>query len=352
MTTISERAEHCPARREALGNGLSASAVQALRTFVAFAADQGARHVTAGSFLLRMEQYGSVSRKSWSYRLSHARTFAIRLQMPDPEAEVPTKGLIPAVRSQPRPYIYTDEETTDLVEAAARLHSPTGRGLRGTTYATLFGLLALTGLRISEALRLDDDDVDAEAATLRVRHARKHIRRVIPLAPCTAERLAVCQVVRDMSVARQAPTFFLVEHSRREEILSPPPGPPLVSAAGRVPTLQQFSSGGEQGARSTHNGQPDEVLHETRGIPFDGTGGGQGRLQCCRRLPDQPGSDASLAEESPAAALPGSAGRHFRRGSRADAGGRTGHPRGRRVRGADAPPPRAGPVGAARRSQS
>ena len=78
-----------------------------------------------------------------------------------------------------------------------------------------------------------------------------------------------------------------------------------MSAAGRVPTLQQFSSGGEQGARSPDNGQPDEVLHETREIPFDGSGRCQGRLQCPQRLPDQPRSDASLTENGPAGADPG-----------------------------------------------
>ena len=214
MTTISERVEHYLAQREALGTGLSASAVLALRTFAAFAVNQGARHVTAELFLLWKEQYGSASQKSWSCRFSHVRTFAIWLQMLDPETEVPPKGLIPAVRSRPRPYIYTDEETADLVDAAAQLHSPTGCGLRGSTYATLFGLLAVTGLRISEALHLDDDDVDARAATLQVRHAKTHTRRVIPLTPCTAERLAAYREVRDRSVARQAPTFFLGEHGR------------------------------------------------------------------------------------------------------------------------------------------
>lgn len=214
MTGIRERVEQYLVRRDACGTGLSASAVQALRTFAAFATDQGARHVTSELFLLWMERYGSASRKSWSYRLSHVRTFAAWLEALDPETEVPPKDLVPAVRSRPRPYIYTDRETADLVDAAARLHSPTGRGLRGPTYATLFGLLAVTGLRIGEALRLDDGDVDVQAATLRIRRAKNRAGRVVPLAPCTAERLAAYRAAREASVVGQAPAFFLGEHGR------------------------------------------------------------------------------------------------------------------------------------------
>ena len=214
MMPISERVESYLAWRETLGTGLSASAVQALRTFAAFAAGEGAQQVTAELFLLWKERYGSAGRKSWSYRLSHVRAFAAWLQALDPDTEVPPKDLVPADRGRPQPYIYSDRQIADLVEAAARLHSPTGRGLRGPTYATLFGLLAVTGLRVGEALRLDDDDFDARAATLQVRHAKNHARRVVPLAPCTAERLEAYRSVRDRSVVRQAPGLFLGEHGR------------------------------------------------------------------------------------------------------------------------------------------
>ena len=203
MTPMTERVEQCLARRRALGTGLSATAVPALRTFAAFAAEQGAQLPAAQLFLQWMDRYGSAGRKSWSCRLSHVRTFAVWLQSLEPDTEVPPAGLIPRLRSRPPPYIYTDKEIADLVRAASQLPSPTGRGLRGHTFSTLFGLLAAAGIRIGEALRLDDEDVDAGSAELIVRHAKNDATRIIPLAACTAERLQSYRELRDQ-VRRRA----------------------------------------------------------------------------------------------------------------------------------------------------
>ena len=214
MTPVSERVERYPAWREAPGTGLSASAVRALRTFAAFAADEGARHVTAEPFPLWRERYGSAGRKSRSYGLSHVRTFAAWLQALDPGTEVPPKDPVPADRSRPRPYIHSDREIADIIGAASRLRSPKGRGLRAATCVTPFGLLAVTGLRVGEALRLEDGDFDARAATLTVRHAKNRAGRALPLAPCTVERLEAYRSMRDGSVARRARNLFLGESGR------------------------------------------------------------------------------------------------------------------------------------------
>nr|WP_249804621.1 tyrosine-type recombinase/integrase [Bradyrhizobium sp. 23] len=45
-------------------------------------------------------------------------------------------------------------------------------GLRGLTCSTLFALIAITGLRVSEALALDGDDLDADNGALRVRQGK------------------------------------------------------------------------------------------------------------------------------------------------------------------------------------
>ena len=164
MIPISERIEQYLAQREVFGTGLSASAVQVLRKFAAFTVDQEAEYVTTDLFLRWQEQPGAASQQSWSGRLSHVRIFAGWLQGLEPKTEVPPKDLIPAGGRRPRPYIYTDKEVVAIITEAARL--PSMQGLRGSTYATLFGLLAVTGLRISEALGLDDDDVDTNEAVL------------------------------------------------------------------------------------------------------------------------------------------------------------------------------------------
>ena len=80
-------------------------------------------------------------------RLGHVRRFARWLSATEPRTEVPPEGLLPARYRRRPPYIYSDEEVERLVGEAARLPSPTG--LRGHTYATLFGLLSATGLRLA-----------------------------------------------------------------------------------------------------------------------------------------------------------------------------------------------------------
>ena len=212
MITIRERVEHYLAQRQALGTGLSISTTRILRTFATFVEDQGAQHITVDLFLLWQKQDGSASQVTWSKRYSHVRVFTRWLHALDPNCEVLPEGLITAVKSRPKPYIYADQEITNIIDAALQLRSPSGSGLRGPTHATLYGLIAVTGLRISEAVNLVDDDVDIEKGTLRIRHAKHHIRRIIPITPCTANKLASYRELRDRSLARKAPAFFLSEN--------------------------------------------------------------------------------------------------------------------------------------------
>ncbi|MCO4883513.1 tyrosine-type recombinase/integrase, partial [Paraburkholderia caribensis] len=68
------------------------------------------------------------------------------------------------------PHIYSEEEIETLLVTARQL-PPTG-GLRPVTCETVFGLLAATGLRISEALALRRDDVNLERSLLTIRHSK------------------------------------------------------------------------------------------------------------------------------------------------------------------------------------
>ncbi len=212
MISIRERVEHYLTQRQALGTGLSIEVVNILRTFATFVANQGAKHITVDLFLLWKKSFGSASQETWSKRYSHVRVFTLWLHVLDPNSEVLPEGLIPAVKSRPKPYIYADQEIANIIDAALQLRSPSGCGLRGPTHATLYGLIAVTGLRISEAMNLVDDDVDIEKGTLRIRHAKNHIRRIIPITPCTAKKLALYRDLRDRSVTRKAPAFFLSEN--------------------------------------------------------------------------------------------------------------------------------------------
>jgi integrase/recombinase XerD len=83
--------------------------------------------------------------------------------------------------------VYSDDDIRKLMEAALQLHSR--RGLQATTFATLFGLLAVTGLRIGECLALDHQDVDLVDGILHVRQAKFGKSRLVPLHPSACNAL-------------------------------------------------------------------------------------------------------------------------------------------------------------------
>ena len=160
----------------------------------------------------RFEQYVAERRSHGGNWASQAKKvhpfvrFATWLQGVDPRTEVPPKGLIPRRTTRPKPYIYSDGEIRRIVLEAARLECPTG--LRASTFSTMFGLIAVTGMRIGEALALHDADVDTGAATVLVRHAKKGRDRVVPVTDCTAERLRAHRDTRDRILGRPAEAFF------------------------------------------------------------------------------------------------------------------------------------------------
>ena len=121
-------------------------------------------------------------------RLSIARGFLRYLQASAPETEVPGPGLLPSPR-RPKPYLFTPPQLTALFQAA-QASRPRG-ALRPYTLSRLLGLLASTGLRVGEALRLQVDQVklDREPPQLHIRETKFHKSRIVPLHPSTAERL-------------------------------------------------------------------------------------------------------------------------------------------------------------------
>jgi integrase/recombinase XerD len=148
-----------------------------------------------------------------SARLGKVRLFAQWLNGVDPAHEVPPRGLLPDRSGRQRPYIYSEAEIVAIVAAAKTL--PSIYGLRGLTCSTLFGLIAVTGLRISEALALNDDDLDAGDGVLRVRRGKLGRERLIPLAPTVMAQLIAYVAERDRLLGRAAPAFFVTENGTR-----------------------------------------------------------------------------------------------------------------------------------------
>ena len=123
----------------------------------------------------------------WASRLSVARGFARWWSAFDPATEIPGPDVLPVKGGPQRadPYPFTDDDIAALMAAARALPSP----LRAATYESLIGLLAVTGMRVGEAIRLDRPDLDLEAQTLTVRDTKFGKTRLVPLHPTTVDAL-------------------------------------------------------------------------------------------------------------------------------------------------------------------
>jgi integrase len=120
-------------------------------------------------------------------RLAILRPFAKHRAQAEPGTEVPCADVFSHKRRRPTPHIYTGAEITELLAAARRL--PPAGTLRPLTYETFFGLIAATGLRLSEALRLQCGDFDGSGGTLTVRQTKFCKSRLVPLHPTTTTAL-------------------------------------------------------------------------------------------------------------------------------------------------------------------
>jgi len=198
--------------RRSLGFDLS-FAERVLRKFTEFADRERAHHITVDLFLRWKENYGSANNLTWTARLSMVRVFAGWLQGFDDRTEVPPAGLITARPRRTRPYIYSDDQVAAIVAEAARL--PSSYGLRGWTCAALFGLIAVTGLRVNEALGLDDDDIDLKEGVLTIRRAKNRKSRFVPISTCATERLKAYRAERNRILGTGRPAFFLLENGER-----------------------------------------------------------------------------------------------------------------------------------------
>jgi integrase len=127
------------------------------------------------------------SKKTWAKRLNIIYQFLLYLKQIDPTMHMPDLRTYGRAFQRVTPHIYTDKEISDLLAAAGKLQ-PRG-GLRPMMYATLFGLLATTGLRLSEALNLRMSDVDFKIGLLTIQNTKFRKSRLVPLHPTAVQRL-------------------------------------------------------------------------------------------------------------------------------------------------------------------
>jgi len=204
MTGLRETLAGYLAVRRSLGYKL-ARPEKLLAQFIAYLEDKGEVTVSTEHALAWAMLPGRDA--NWhAHRLSVVRGFAAYLHTIDPAAEVPAAGLIPSRPRRATPYLYSDAEITALIAAAASLRFP----LRTATYQTPIGLLAVTGMRVGEAIRLDRADLDLDGGVITVRQSKFGKTRLVPLHPTTVTALRSYLRLRDRLHARPlSPAVFI-----------------------------------------------------------------------------------------------------------------------------------------------
>jgi integrase/recombinase XerD len=193
--------------RRSLGYDL-AEAHWLLPSFVAFLEARGATTVTVETALAWAQQ--PPGRGGYSVaprRMTIVRGFARYLAGTDPATEVPPLGLVPHRPHWRPPFLFTPADVDLLLaQAGLSLASP----LRAATYQTLLGLLASSGLRIGEAIKLDCSDIDWHDGVLLIRESKFHKSRLVPLHTSSLDALHTYRNVRDrLQPSPLEPSFFV-----------------------------------------------------------------------------------------------------------------------------------------------
>jgi len=142
----------------------------------------------------------------WAQRLSAARAFAVYMKTIDPQTEVPPRDVFGARQRRPTPYLWSEEEICRLLEAARMLRPP----IRAASYEALLGLLAVSGMRVGEAIALEREDVDLTTGVITIADAKLGRQRLVPLHPSATDALRSYAQERDRLCPRPRSEAFLL----------------------------------------------------------------------------------------------------------------------------------------------
>lgn len=183
---LKEDVDRYIALRHTLGYKLRKPA-RNLQAFARYADERGETHVRAATVLSWVTATGP-TRDARAERLRHLILFARFLRAEDDRHEVPASNIFAVRKTRPVPYIYTPGEIARVLDAAGELRRQRPNPLRRELYVTMFGLIAATGLRVSEAIALRVDDVWPDGI-LHIRETKFCKSRLVPLHPTVVEAL-------------------------------------------------------------------------------------------------------------------------------------------------------------------
>jgi integrase/recombinase XerD len=204
MSAIRGHLEDYLALRRSLGFRLRRPG-QMLEELAGYLEQAGAQTVTTGHALAWATAPAGADPVYWRKRLSAVRPFARYLAPRVPGTEVPPPGLLPGPSSRRAvPYLYSGQEVAALMAAAGEIRTP----FRAATFQALIGLLAATGIRVGEAIGLDQGDLDAGQGLLTIRDGKFGKSRQLPLHASVLEPLARYARLRDSRPGKAGPSFF------------------------------------------------------------------------------------------------------------------------------------------------
>jgi integrase len=216
MNTLSQAVDDYLELRRGLGFKLVKYRA-CLHEFVSFLEQKKTFHITTALAVQFAMLHPQQEPKAQAGRYSAVRGFASYRIGVDPATEIPPRGLVRGRTRRARPYLYSDQEVRQLLEAARKL--PSTYSLRPWTYYCLFGLLAVTGLRLGEALNLQCEDIDWAEGLLTLRRTKFGKSRLVPLHASTVKVLAAFAKRRDRFIAecssRTSSHFFITKFGTR-----------------------------------------------------------------------------------------------------------------------------------------
>lgn len=198
-TSLHRRVDDYLAERHRLGfsGRTQAYALRSFATHVQTIRHRGPLTVEIMADWARNDSHGSTDPLTWARRLKLLRTFLRWLQQFEPRTEVPGDAIFGRLPERQAPHIYTEQEIIDLLSAARRLGP--APGVRGAIYETLFGLIASTGMRLSEALALRNEDADLRYGILTIHQSKFGKSRQVPMHKSTVEALRHYCWMRDLT---------------------------------------------------------------------------------------------------------------------------------------------------------
>jgi integrase len=210
--TMMKQVKEYLASRRAMGFELRGAGYQ-LHAFARFAKENGHTGSVTTSLLLQWVQATKMPGPvTAARRVEVLRPFLRHCRQFDPSCPMLPLALCGRGHRRISPHIYTEAEIAELLTAASEFKPD---GLRPLTYVTLFGLLAATGMRVSEALHLEQADLNVKQSTLTVRETKFKKSRLIPIHISTVKAMVrYANMTADIPRQAGVKTFFLTAAGR------------------------------------------------------------------------------------------------------------------------------------------